>query len=39
MIVARDTTREINETAKDLRDRGVIRDTAESYRRDNDCST
>ncbi len=39
MIAARDTTREINETAKDLRDRGVIRDTARYYRRDNDCCT
>ena len=28
MLAARDTTREINETAKELRDRGVIRDTA-----------
>jgi hypothetical protein len=28
MIVARDTTREINETAKELKERGVIKDTA-----------
>jgi hypothetical protein len=28
MIAARDTTREINETAKELKERGVIKDTA-----------
>jgi hypothetical protein len=28
MIAARDTTREISETAKELKERGVIRDTA-----------
>ena len=28
MIAARDTTREINETAKELKDRDVIKDTA-----------
>jgi hypothetical protein len=27
MIAARDTTREISETAKELKDRGVIKDT------------